>query len=85
MITVASSSGSGLIVVALFVAWLATVTICAMKGKPWFAALGILWGTFALVGAIRLAKPNSWWDRHMYEDRKHELAVERFTYRAGRP
>jgi hypothetical protein len=75
------------LIVILILAWLTTVAVCVMKGKPWFAFFGILvhgW-LFAFVGAIRLAKPNSWWDRHRYSPEQHRQAVERFEYRAPLP
>jgi hypothetical protein len=54
-------------------------TICALKGKPGFAILGVLlFGAFGIVGAIRLAKPGSWWSRKFYGHHKLAKAWERF-------
>jgi hypothetical protein len=56
----------------------ALVVLCGLKGKPFFACLGLLLGPVALVGAIRLAKPGSFWDRHWYGKEKHERAFRRY-------
>jgi hypothetical protein len=55
-----------------------------MKGKPWFAALGVPYDVFAWVGAVRLAKPGSWWDRHRYDAEQHRAAHARFDDRTKR-
>jgi hypothetical protein len=56
-------------IVALFV-------INILKGKPGMAVAGILIHFTWYIGAIRLAKPNSWWARHYYVG-KNEDKVER--------
>jgi hypothetical protein len=70
------------LVIILILTWLTPIVICAMKGKPWFAFFGfIVYGwVFAVVGAIRLAKPNSWWDRRRYSIKQHTESLERFEY-----
>ena len=40
--------------------------ICVLKGKNLTALVGIFLPFAALVGAIRLAKPGSWWARRRY-------------------
>ncbi len=40
--------------------------ICLLKGKVMTGVIGIFVGIVALVGAIRLAKPGSWWAVHRY-------------------
>jgi hypothetical protein len=58
------------------------VVICALKGKAGLALLGFfLAGIFAIVGAIRIAKPGSWWARRNYEPGgpKEQLALQRFA------
>jgi hypothetical protein len=52
-----------LVVVALV---LALPVICALKGKWGFLLLGLLIHWFWIFGAIRLAKPDSWWARRNY-------------------
>lgn len=54
------------------------VIICALKGKFWFAAIGVFIPIFAIVGAIRLAKPHSSWARNRYNDYKMGRARARF-------
>ncbi len=43
--------------------------ICVLKGKVVTGVIGIVIGIVALVGAIRLAKPGSWWATHRYASR----------------
>ena len=40
--------------------------ICLLKGKVVTGVIGLFIGVVALVGAIRLAKPESWWANHRY-------------------
>ena len=52
--------------------------ICLLKGKVITGVVGIVAGVVALVGAIRLAKPGSWWANHRYASRpKRALRAER--------
>jgi hypothetical protein len=43
--------------------------ICLLKGKIVTGVIGVFIGVVALVGAIRLAKPGSWWAAHRYASR----------------
>ena len=43
--------------------------ICLLKGKVVTGVIGIAVGVVALVGAVRLAKPGSWWAEHRYASR----------------
>jgi hypothetical protein len=43
--------------------------ICVLKGKLLTGAVGIVIGVVALVGAVRLAKPGSWWATRRYASR----------------
>jgi hypothetical protein len=43
--------------------------ICLLKGKIVTGVVGILIGVVALIGAVRLAKPGSWWAAHRYASR----------------
>jgi hypothetical protein len=53
---------SGLLVVAFWALYIAPIIICFRKGKPVMAIGGIFtWGFLSVIGAIRLAKPNSPW------------------------
>jgi hypothetical protein len=73
-----------IIIIILCVLYLAgllsVVVICFLKKKPVFAVLGItqspLW---AIIGACRIAKPDSWWARKKYGPDKMTIAHQRFT------
>jgi len=58
---------------------LAFALLCALKGKAFTALCGILVPVLALIGAIRLAKPDSPWSRWFYraEGRKATRARQR--------
>ena len=43
--------------------------ICLLKGKVVTGVIGLFIGVVALAGAIRLAKPGSWWAAHRYASR----------------
>lgn len=67
----------GLIVTA------AIVTL--LKGKTGFFLGGIFLQLFWYIGAIRLAKPKSWWARRFYGPEKMGRAVTRHGAEAGAP
>ncbi|MGH3291176.1 MAG: hypothetical protein ACRDP7_05180 [Trebonia sp.] len=48
--------------------------ICLLKGKVVTGVVGIAVGVVALIGAIRLAKPGSWWAEHRYASRPRRAA-----------
>jgi hypothetical protein len=61
------------------------IVVCFLKGKSGLAVLGII-GFFvpflswaAIIGAIRIAKPDSWWARKKYGPEKMKIAHQRFT------
>jgi lysyl-tRNA synthetase, class II len=60
---------------------LALGTICAMKGKGVYFALGWFSGIFWVIGAIRIAKPKSRWARRHYRvgGRRMAIAERRFS------
>ncbi len=66
-----------LVVIGLFV-W--AFVVCWQKDKQGFAILGIFSGIFVIVGAFRIAKPGSTWDKKHYPvgSGKYKLARERF-------
>jgi hypothetical protein len=43
--------------------------ICLLKGKIVTGTIGVFISVVALIGAIRLAKPGSWWATHRYATR----------------
>jgi hypothetical protein len=55
--------------VAVIAVNLLLCVICLLKGKVVTGVTGIFIGVVALVGAIRLAKPGSWWAEHRYASR----------------
>ena len=65
---------------------LALTAICLLKGKVWSGVIGVYIGLFALVGAIRVARPGSLWARRRYpeDSRKLAKAIAR-EKRYGRP
>jgi hypothetical protein len=67
------------------------VTVTFLKGKLKLALAGVLFPPFALFGAVRLAKPRSWWAKRFYDPegsrrraRKYRRAVARETKRRAR-
>jgi hypothetical protein len=48
--------------------------ICLLKGKVITGVIGVVIGPVALVGAIRLAKPGSWWAVRRYVTRPRRAA-----------
>jgi lysyl-tRNA synthetase class 2 len=62
------------------------VVVTFLKGKLKLALAGVVFPLFALVGAVRLAKPGSWWARRFYkpDGRKHRRAAAREAKRRGR-
>ncbi|MFE7552207.1 hypothetical protein [Streptomyces gardneri] len=58
------------------------VLIALVKGKFRMAVLGTLIPFVAIVGAVRLARPGSWWSRRFYKSRHKARARSRIrTYR----
>jgi hypothetical protein len=55
--------------------------ICLLKGKLITGLLGLPIPFVALVGAVRLAKPSSYWARRWYSERKMAKSQERFGSR----
>jgi hypothetical protein len=62
--TAAWWSSVGVLVVNLLLC-----VICLLKGKVMTGIIGMFISVVALVGAIRLAKPGSWWATHRYATR----------------
>jgi hypothetical protein len=56
---------------------LATIVICALKGKLKFALFGIFVPPLAWLGAVRLARPTSRWAKRRYGPRRQERATQR--------
>jgi hypothetical protein len=56
--------------------------VCLLKGKVWSGLLGVYITVFALVGAVRVARPGSPWARSRYKPDSKKLA--RATARESR-
>lgn len=71
--------------VAILVVDLLLSVICLLKGKIVTGVIGIVVTPVALVGAIRLAKPGSWWATRRYASRPGRAvrAAHRFDERRG--
>ena len=52
--------------------------VCFLKGKLMWGVFGIYIGPIALIGAARLARPDSWWARNRYDAEKLERSRERY-------
>jgi hypothetical protein len=57
----------------------ALVLIAFLKGRLWLGVLGLLVVLFALIGAVRLARPESPWARWRYppDSRRRQRAIDR--------
>jgi hypothetical protein len=54
--------------------------ICLLKGKVTTGVIGIVISIVAFVGAVRLAKPGSWWAAHRYASRPRRAARAAHRY-----
>lgn len=64
------------VAVAVLLLSLPFLVVTALKGKWGVAALGVLFWPAAVIGAVRLAKPDSWWARRRYDaDRRARAAA----------
>ncbi|MGZ5959357.1 MAG: hypothetical protein ACXWLG_14915 [Myxococcaceae bacterium] len=70
---------SGLVIAsAAVVLHISYTVVCLLKGKLAMGLIGLPVPLVGLVGAIRLAKPTSFWARRYYAGRKMAKAEERF-------
>jgi hypothetical protein len=69
--------------VGIITAHLLLCLLCLLKGKVVTGVTGLFVGPVALVGAIRLAKPGSWWASRRYarKPRRARRAASRFDQR----
>ena len=61
---------------------LSFVAICMLKGKLMWGVFGVYLWPVGLTGAIRLAKPDSWWARKHYDSTKLARSHERYDAEA---
>jgi lysyl-tRNA synthetase class 2 len=69
-----ASAGADAVVVVYAVVLLTAGVVCALKGKWWMLAIGLVIHLTWFIGALRLARPNSWWARWRYDDAQREAA-----------
>ena len=69
--------------VAVIAVNLLLCVICLLKGKVVTGVVGIAVGLVAFIGAVRLAKPGSWWAVHRYASRPRRAsrAARRYDQR----
>jgi hypothetical protein len=72
------ASAPGLIATALLV--LAMAGVAVFKGKVFMGVTGVLFPVVGLIGAIRLAKPESPWARRYYKPGSKKLARSQARY-----
>lgn len=65
------------VVVVLVLVYLVPLALTAAKGKYGLVLLGILLHPAWWFGAVRLAKPQSFWARRFYGDQKMNDALQR--------
>ena len=63
----AGDGGSTLAIITTVLIDLSICAVVALKGKLSTAVIGMFIPPVAWVGAIRLARPRSWWARHRYK------------------
>jgi hypothetical protein len=81
-VSIEETGGSGIgnvagIAISLAIGW-AFVVVCFMKGKLIWGVLGLYIPPIAIIGACRLAKPDSSWARKRYDDAKRARSHERY-------
>jgi hypothetical protein len=74
LVTGSPGSGSWWLSIALLLVIFAFSVVCMLKGKIVTGAIGIFLSPIAIVGAIRLAKPDSWWAQRRYSSRPKRRA-----------
>ena len=80
----ASSPAAGVVFLIIFALFVSLPVINALKGKWWFTLFALAGGWLGIVGAIRLAKPHSYWARHWYGEQKMATTMLRFKGKGGR-
>jgi hypothetical protein len=68
--------------VAILAVDLVLSVICLLKGKITTGIIGTVIGIVAIVGALRLAKPGSWWATRRYAERPRRAARAAHRYGA---
>jgi hypothetical protein len=79
LVVAATSAVHVVFIVVILGGLLSLAVICAMKGKWGFFVLGWFSGIFWIVGAARLAKPESFWAKRRYGELEIAEAERRFS------
>ncbi len=66
------------LIVSQMIGWI-WVVICFLKGKLLWGVFGIYLPFISIFGAIRIAKPDSWWARKRYDEAKLERSRQRYA------
>jgi hypothetical protein len=74
-------SGSWWLSIAGLAITLGFSLVCTLKGKLVTGVIGVLLSPVAIIGAIRLGKPQSWWARRRYA--RHPRRMARAEHRFG--
>jgi hypothetical protein len=75
--------GAWVVAIAVLLHILITV-ICLLKGKVVMGLVGLPAPLFSYIGAFRLAKPESFWARRFYSEKKKARAAKRHARYEGR-
>ena len=73
--------GPAEVLLVLLLIWaLAALVICVLKKKIIMAIISAVigGGVIQTIGALRLAKPESWWARRFYDEVKLQRSRERY-------
>jgi hypothetical protein len=54
--------------IIVLVILLTALVVCGLKGKWGFVVLGFFVVPLWFIGAVKIAKPRSWWAHHYYGD-----------------
>ncbi len=80
-----AEAGARTVAIVTVLAGLVAAVACVLKGKYRLALVAIFLAPVAYVGALRLARPGSWWDRRFYghrPDRRQRAAARTHAFDA---
>ncbi len=72
------AEGGAVVLAVSVVISLGLALVAILKGRPVLAVIGLFLPLLALVGALRLAHPSSWWARRRYNPNRLARAQRRF-------
>jgi hypothetical protein len=72
------------LVASLIVVWVLAMAICLAKGKPFTALVGVVFPYILLPGAVRLARPDSFWARRFYRHQSAKARRAQARFKANR-